>query len=80
MSAYRHHQSGRRGKGQVTKARRVGAAALMKKRFWQRGFAIAAFYYYPHHNDGMAPEYAIACNYRKPKPGNGGAGGRGLWY
>ncbi|MBN1129565.1 MAG: HAD family hydrolase, partial [Chitinispirillaceae bacterium] len=43
--------------------------AWMKEQFRQRGIDIAAFYYCPHHKDGVALEYAIDCNCRKPRPG-----------
>lgn len=31
--------------------------------------SLDGFYYCPHHPDGVVPEYAIACDCRKPKPG-----------
>jgi D-glycero-D-manno-heptose 1,7-bisphosphate phosphatase len=43
--------------------------AWMKEQFKSRGIDIAAFYYCPHHKDGVVPEYARVCNCRKPKPG-----------
>jgi D-glycero-D-manno-heptose 1,7-bisphosphate phosphatase len=43
--------------------------AWMKDQFKSRGIDIAAFYYCPHHKDGVIPEYARICNCRKPKPG-----------
>ena len=43
--------------------------AWMKDQFTARGVDIAAFYYCPHHKDGVVPEYAKSCNCRKPKPG-----------
>jgi D-glycero-D-manno-heptose 1,7-bisphosphate phosphatase len=43
--------------------------AWMKDQFKSRGIDIAAFYYCPHHKDGVVPEYARECNCRKPKPG-----------
>lgn len=33
------------------------------------GVAIDAFYYCPHHPDGIIAEYAIKCDCRKPAPG-----------
>ena len=33
------------------------------------GARIDAYYYCPHHPDGKLPEYAIACDCRKPKRG-----------
>jgi D-glycero-D-manno-heptose 1,7-bisphosphate phosphatase len=43
--------------------------AWMKEQFKSRGIDIAAFYYCPHHKDGVIPEYSKVCNCRKPKPG-----------
>lgn len=42
--------------------------------FMQRGLAavgahIDAFYYCPHHPEGIVAEFSIACDCRKPKPG-----------
>ena len=37
--------------------------------FNKEGLDIAHYYFCPHHPDGKIPEYAIACNCRKPKPG-----------
>ncbi len=33
------------------------------------GIYLADFYYCPHHPDGAVPEFAIACDCRKPAPG-----------
>ena len=33
------------------------------------GVMLDGFYYCPHHPDGVTPEFAIACNCRKPEPG-----------
>ena len=33
------------------------------------GIALDAFYYCPHHPDGIIAEYAIKCDCRKPSPG-----------
>lgn len=33
------------------------------------GAAIEAFYYCPHHKEGVVAKYAIDCDCRKPKPG-----------
>jgi len=35
----------------------------------QNGTGIFAFYYCPHHPDGVVPRYSKICNCRKPKPG-----------
>jgi D-glycero-D-manno-heptose 1,7-bisphosphate phosphatase len=33
------------------------------------GARVDAYYYCPHHPDGKLPEYALACDCRKPRPG-----------
>ncbi|QEH34775.1 D-glycero-beta-D-manno-heptose-1,7-bisphosphate 7-phosphatase [Aquisphaera giovannonii] len=33
------------------------------------GVALDGFYYCPHHPQGVVPEYAVACECRKPQPG-----------
>src|SRR3712207_3425501 len=33
------------------------------------GIHLAGFYYCPHHPGGVVPEFAIACDCRKPAPG-----------
>jgi D,D-heptose 1,7-bisphosphate phosphatase len=33
------------------------------------GIYLADFYYCPHHPDGVVPEFALACDCRKPAPG-----------
>jgi D-glycero-D-manno-heptose 1,7-bisphosphate phosphatase len=33
------------------------------------GAALTGFYYCPHHPAGRVPEYAVACDCRKPAPG-----------
>ena len=43
--------------------------AWIKDQFKVRGIDIAAFYYCPHHKNGVIPEYAKTCNCRKPRPG-----------
>lgn len=35
----------------------------------EQGVAVTAYYYCPHHPDGIVPEYKMVCNCRKPKPG-----------
>jgi D,D-heptose 1,7-bisphosphate phosphatase len=35
----------------------------------EHGVSLSGFYYCPHHPDGVVPEYAIACECRKPEPG-----------
>ncbi len=33
------------------------------------GAAIDGWYYCPHHPEGVIPEYSVACDCRKPRPG-----------
>ena len=33
------------------------------------GARLDAYYYCPHHPEGKLPEYAVACDCRKPRPG-----------
>jgi D-glycero-D-manno-heptose 1,7-bisphosphate phosphatase len=35
----------------------------------KEGVCLQGFYYCPHHPEGQAPRYAIACECRKPQPG-----------
>ncbi|HEV7822758.1 MAG TPA: HAD-IIIA family hydrolase [Burkholderiales bacterium] len=37
--------------------------------FADRGARLAAFLYCPHHPDGSVPDYAVACDCRKPAAG-----------
>ncbi|KVN17281.1 hypothetical protein WT09_13700 [Burkholderia stagnalis] len=37
--------------------------------FEQHGATLAAFFYCPHHPDGVVPAYACDCVCRKPRPG-----------
>lgn len=43
--------------------------AELARRLAADGARIDAFYYCPHHPDGVVARYAIACDCRKPKPG-----------
>jgi D-glycero-D-manno-heptose 1,7-bisphosphate phosphatase len=43
--------------------------AWMREQFGLRGVPLAQVYYCPHHPEGVVPEYARACECRKPKPG-----------
>jgi len=43
--------------------------AWMREQFGLRGAPLAAVYYCPHHPQGVVPEFARACECRKPKPG-----------
>jgi D-glycero-D-manno-heptose 1,7-bisphosphate phosphatase len=42
---------------------------FMNKELHKKGAHIDAFYYCPHHLDGIVPEYQKACTCRKPAPG-----------
>jgi D-glycero-D-manno-heptose 1,7-bisphosphate phosphatase len=43
--------------------------AHMQARLAEYGAHIDAFYYCPHHPEGRVPQFAIACDCRKPKAG-----------
>jgi D-glycero-D-manno-heptose 1,7-bisphosphate phosphatase len=43
--------------------------AHMRAELRARGATIDAFYYCPHHPDGIVPHLAISCECRKPEPG-----------
>jgi D-glycero-D-manno-heptose 1,7-bisphosphate phosphatase len=34
-----------------------------------QGIAVSGVYYCPHHPEGTVPEFAVACDCRKPRPG-----------
>lgn len=36
---------------------------------WRDGVALDAYYYCPHHPEGIDPRYSHPCNCRKPRPG-----------
>ena len=42
---------------------------FMQKSLAQVGAHIDAFYFCPHHPEGVVPEFSIICDCRKPKPG-----------
>ena len=42
---------------------------FMQKSLAQVGAHIDAFYFCPHHPEGVVPEFSIVCDCRKPKPG-----------
>ena len=51
-------------------AREVDALhAFMQEELGRRGAHIDAFYYCPHHPEGVVEEFSVACECRKPKPG-----------
>lgn len=43
--------------------------AHMQERLAEYGARIDAFYYCPHHPQGVVTEFAVACRCRKPLPG-----------
>lgn len=42
---------------------------FMQKSLSEVGAHIDAFYFCPHHPEGVVPEFAVTCDCRKPKPG-----------
>lgn len=42
---------------------------FMQKSLSEIGAKIDAFYYCPHHPEGVVKEFSVACTCRKPKPG-----------
>lgn len=42
---------------------------FMQAELSEIGAHIDAFYYCPHHEKGIIPEFSVACDCRKPKPG-----------
>ncbi len=43
--------------------------AFMQRELSEVGAHIDAFYYCPHHPEGVVEEFSIVCDCRKPKPG-----------
>lgn len=43
--------------------------AFMQRELSKIGAHIDAFYYCPHHPEGVVEEFSIVCDCRKPKPG-----------
>lgn len=43
--------------------------AFMQRELSKIGVHIDAFYYCPHHPEGVVEEFSIVCDCRKPKPG-----------
>ena len=43
--------------------------ALMQRSLAEVGAHIDAFYYCPHHPEGIVDEFRVVCDCRKPKPG-----------
>ncbi len=56
-------------RGLFTEADLVGVEARIRELLGEHGIPLAGFYYCPHHVAGALPEYAIACECRKPEPG-----------
>ena len=56
-------------KGKFTEEDVKSLHQWMMGEFKKRGIAITGFYYCPHHPEASVPEYRVACNCRKPKPG-----------
>jgi D-glycero-D-manno-heptose 1,7-bisphosphate phosphatase len=46
-----------------------GVERRLRELLAQVGVPLAGFYYCPHHPEGVAPDYAVACDCRKPEPG-----------
>lgn len=46
-----------------------GVARKLALMFKSAGAELTAFYYCPHHREGLEPRHAIDCNCRKPAPG-----------
>ncbi len=42
---------------------------FMQKKFSEIGAHIDAFYYCPHHPEGIVKNFSVVCDCRKPKPG-----------
>ncbi|MDX1664729.1 MAG: HAD family hydrolase [Candidatus Promineifilaceae bacterium] len=43
--------------------------ARLREMMTQLGVRLSAFYYCPHHVEGMVERYSFACDCRKPEPG-----------
>jgi D-glycero-D-manno-heptose 1,7-bisphosphate phosphatase len=56
-------------KGKFTENDVTALNEWMAGEFKKRGISIERFYYCPHHPEAVVPEYRLACNCRKPKPG-----------
>ena len=56
-------------KGKFTEQDVTALHEWMAGEFKKHGITVAGFYYCPHHPEASVPEYRIACNCRKPKPG-----------
>lgn len=56
-------------RGLFTEVDLIGVEARLRDLLAEEGVPLAGFYYCPHHVAGTRPEYAIACECRKPEPG-----------
>ena len=56
-------------RGLYTHAEVYALHDFMQKSLAQVGAHIDAFYFCPHHPEGVVPEFSIICDCRKPKPG-----------
>lgn len=56
-------------RGYFSEAALGAVAARLGTLFAEAGAPLAGFYYCPHHIDGVIPDYATACDCRKPAPG-----------
>jgi D-glycero-D-manno-heptose 1,7-bisphosphate phosphatase len=56
-------------KGKFTEKDVTALHEWMDGEFKKCGISIERFYYCPHHPEAVVPEYRLACNCRKPKPG-----------
>ncbi|HEX3998814.1 MAG TPA: HAD family hydrolase [Pirellulales bacterium] len=56
-------------RGHFAEEQLVGVRRRIEHLMAEIGVPLAAFYYCPHHPEGVVPRFAIACECRKPKPG-----------
>jgi D-glycero-D-manno-heptose 1,7-bisphosphate phosphatase len=56
-------------RGYFTEGMLLTVEARLRDMFSELGVRLTAFYYCPHHPDGVSPRYAIWCSCRKPAPG-----------
>ena len=53
----------------MTRRRSSVSTTICEQRIEAEGAHIDAFYYCPHHPQGIVKELAVACRCRKPEPG-----------
>jgi histidinol-phosphate phosphatase family protein len=56
-------------RGYFSEAALEAVDVKLRSMFSEIGVSLAAFYYCPHHPDGVTLLYAIRCSCRKPEPG-----------